>query len=63
MKYYLFAGEYYYPLGGAKDLKGVFASLKDAKNNFFSTKNLSNYYEWAHIMNSEGKNIWNNFDD
>lgn len=55
--YYLFVGYDYYPSGGQNDLRGVFSSVEEAKENL--KNNCENYYgDWAHIMNSAGEKVW-----
>lgn len=46
MKYLLFAGDYYYPVGGWNDFKGKFDDLEVAKQ-AAEEKN----HDWAHIVN------------
>lgn len=46
MKFYLFAGDTYYPEGGAEDFMKSFDCIEDAKN-YFNPES----YDWAHISN------------
>jgi hypothetical protein len=51
-RYLLFAGNYYYPSGGAKDLVGSFSNLDEAID--CANKTMESYKEdgdcWAHIL-------------
>lgn len=46
MRYLLFAGDDYYPLGGARDLVGCYSDLQDAKGAYDGQG-------WAHIYDIE----------
>jgi hypothetical protein len=50
MKYLLFAGDTYYPSGGAKDFIGSYESLEEA------IKAVPGY-DWAHIADSTSMDI------
>lgn len=52
--YMLFAGSYYYPLGGAKDLVGWFATQEDAIK---SSEAQSFVFDWAHLLCLDTMNI------
>jgi hypothetical protein len=60
MSYLLFAGNDYYPLGGAEDFKGSFETLERAVSAHNSTE-----YEydggWANILNTESLKIEKSF--
>jgi hypothetical protein len=49
--YYLFAGDDYYPSGGALDFIDKFATIHEAKLAHVGT--LSAYGHWAHIANED----------
>ncbi len=64
MKFLLFAGEGYYPRGGADDYQGAFASVDEAKR--FVTNGLADQMkakdgwgtlDWAHIAAFDGKDL------
>lgn len=46
-KYYLFAGDWYYPSGGFEDFIKRFNTKDEAKQYFHAIKSL---YDWAHIV-------------
>ena len=48
--YYLFAGEWYYPLGGYRDFQGAFETLEAAAI-------AAAPFDWAHIVH-DGKIVW-----
>jgi hypothetical protein len=50
MAYLLFAGDDYYPNGGAEDLQGQFETLEDAINAHDHNK-YRHYGGWANILN------------
>jgi hypothetical protein len=49
MKYYLFAGDQYYPLGGFEDFKGCFGSIDEARKSFEDEYSCDTDC-WAHIV-------------
>lgn len=55
MKYFLFAGDCYYPSGGVWDWEGSFDSVKEAKERLEELLKHGNY-GWAHIA------FWNGID-
>lgn len=46
-KYYLFAGDNYYPMGGLDDLANVYESLKQARKD-------GQTYDWYHVVTMDG---------
>lgn len=47
-RYFVFAGERYYPSGGWNDFVNSFSSLEVAKEAALATKE-----DWAHVVDSE----------
>ena len=56
MNYLLFAGNEYYPEGGANDLQDRFDTLKDAMAAHDPAK-----YDWAHILCLDSLNVVKHF--
>lgn len=54
----LFAGDQYYPLGGWKDLKGVFATLELAQE---AASKIQSQYDWWHISDGQKLVIVENY--
>ena len=56
-KYYLFAGNNYYPKGGMLDYKGEFESIKDAVEYFRDhaedISNDGNVDNWGHVVDDK----------
>lgn len=60
MKYLLFMGFSYYPLGGMKDFMRGFDTLQEAKD-YAEVLVDTEAYDWAHVCNSEKLDIiWRN---
>lgn len=62
MNYLLFAGDHYYPKGGAKDLRGRFATIDDA----IAAHDPHQYkYDggWAHIFSLDSQCLVKCFSD
>lgn len=59
MKYLLFAGDEYYPLGGVDDLKGRFASDSDALDWLKNADGFQSnqFLYWAHLVDTETMEI------
>ena len=60
--FYLFAGENYYPDGGAEDFIGVFENFESAEKTLFNTFSVKRWggdydLEWAHIADSRHRII------
>jgi len=53
--FFLFAGDYQYPLGGADDLKGIYYTYEQARKDY-DQKHKSR--DWAHITDSHMKILW-----
>ena len=60
MAYLLFAGDDYYPAGGAGDLEGIFATAEDAIA-AHDPRKYSYSGGWAHILNLETMKIEKDF--
>lgn len=63
-KYYLFAGDFYYPTGGIDDyittlvVKGDDAAI-DKANEILVENNLNGEYKWAHLVLADSmRKIW-----
>lgn len=67
-RYILFAGDIYYPRGGARDLVGYRDSVEECKQLFYAVRdseigwdlfNDANYTEshWAHVYDTENNSI------
>ena len=54
MKYLLFAGENYYPSGGASDFIAAFDSVDDAKAH---AEQQQYKHDWAHIASFDGQTL------
>ena len=51
-RFVLFAGEYYYPLGGMDDCMGKYSTLDEATSTCEG-------YDWAHILDTQtGIIVW-----
>lgn len=48
MRYFLFSGDTFYPLGGWRDFCGAFRSLQEANEAFDEQGQVGN--DWAHII-------------
>ena len=58
MDYILFAGNNYYPNGGAEDIIGTFSSMEEAKEGYIEAS-MRSPYEWMHIYCiSEGRIVY-----
>jgi len=55
MKYYVFAGDWYYPSGGIEDLVGTFDTLPDAKRFLADWVQKNGDYTWGHIADENMK--------
>lgn len=47
--YYLFAGETYYPSGGARDLQGKFDTIEEARAAWKGFAGDDEAFKWYHI--------------
>ena len=56
-KFWLFAGDYYYPQGGMDDLKGDFDSLQEAIDAGNERQGDHRKYDWGHVLNIEDGSI------
>jgi len=56
-RYALFAGSYYYPSGGSKDLVGLFDSIEECRAEDNVTEHhgdgSNSLWDWAHICDTE----------
>ena len=52
MKYILFAGDAYYPAGGAEDIVGIYGTKETAMAAFLACKS-----DWCHIYEIESGRI------
>jgi len=55
-RYWLFAGDCYYPQGGMDDFKGDFDTISEAKN-FYVSGYEKNLHDWGHILDTETSEI------
>lgn len=59
MRYFLFAGDAYYPNGGVGDIVGAFNDLEYAKQHAekprkkYSWSDITEPYDWANILDTE----------
>lgn len=51
-RFWLFAGDQYYPLGGFSDFQGDFFTLEEAV-----TKAANRGWDWWHVFDSETKEV------
>ncbi len=56
MKYFVFAGEYYYPGGGVSDLHSTYCNLDGIEVCLFEIMDKLSY-DWWQLMNSEGDRV------
>lgn len=54
--YIIFAGDIYYPVGGAKDIIGFYENFEVALA-IFNNIILLDQYEWVHILDIENQEI------
>lgn len=52
-RYLLFAGEKYYPGGGAYDFRDSFDTIEAAKDAPLATTSWGSYADWAHIADRD----------
>lgn len=57
-RYWLFAGNNYYPMGGMEDFHNSYDTLEEAKKSYKVLHEEDSYeYAWAHVYDSETRSI------